>query len=622
MKQKRYLWAMLAVLGLGITGCQPEPLAEDKVIVPENEGWASTMSLNEFKVTYDVKDSLFSVNNIESNVVIRGRVISTDVAGNIYKYFVMQDASGDALKVSVDAGSLSGRIPMGQEIAIQCNGLALGRYADMVQLGVESFNDEKMRVEPGRIPYPYFAERMQLIGNPDVNKIVVDTMTIPELLASDSTVYSKLICIKDVHFTGLGDEGESLREQEKIFAPSTFNGTYNVGYPQSRQIADANGNVAYISTSEYARFAETALPAEDVWGDVVAIVGWYDDKADDDSNGEFQLTIRSLDDLHGFFDGTGGDTPTPNPDTPAEDAEGDGSKENPYNVVAAVQNQGATDVWVKAYIVGQINGDWDVNMQYDAPFTGDTNEDGSIKTYGTNLLISDNAAANTTAEVMPVQLPTGAVRLALNLVENPEMDGKEVLMYGDLISYFSQPGLKNVSCAIVDGVVYGIEPVDVENAILDITFTSGLGDFVTYDVLGEQSWSSDATYGAKMSGYANSRSNANEDWLISPALDLSGKSNVKILFEHAINKGDLANLTTNHTLWVSDNYNEENPNDATWTQVAITTYPDGASWTYVSSDEIVLPAEYMKSNVRFAFKYLCSDNESATWEVRNLKVYQ
>ncbi|MBQ8564537.1 MAG: hypothetical protein IJ442_01710, partial [Bacteroidaceae bacterium] len=418
MKQKRNLWTMLAVLGLGImTGCQPEPLNEDKVIVSESEAWQPTMSINEFKVSYDIKDSLFTVNNIESDVVIRGRVISTDVAGNIYKYFVMQDTNGDALKVSVDAGSLSGTIPMGQEIAIKCNGLALGRYADMVQLGVESFNDEKMRVEPGRVPYPYFSERMQLIGTPDVSKIVVDTITIKELLASDSTIHSKLVCIKNVHFTGLGDEGESLRDAEKIFAPSTFNGTYNVGYPQARQIADASGNVAYISTSEYARFADMAIPAEDVWGDVVAIVGWYDDKADDDSSGEFQLTIRTLDDLHGFFDGTGG-TPGGGDDEP-EDPEnpgtgnGEGSKENPYNVVSAAQNQNNEFAWVKAYIVGQVSDEWDKDMQYDAPFTGGTNDDGSIKTYGTNLLIADDVNANTTAQVMPVQLPSGAVRLAI-----------------------------------------------------------------------------------------------------------------------------------------------------------------------------------------------------------------
>ena len=180
--------------------------------------------------------------------------------------------------------------------------------------------------------------------------------------------------------------------------------------------------------------------------------------------------------------------------------------------------------------------------------------------------------------------------------------------------------MKNTTCAIVDGVVYGVEPVDAEGALLEISFTSGFGDFTTYSVLGDEAWVSDSKYGAKMAGFADGSSRNNEDWLISPALSLSGKSNVVLTFEHAINKGDLANLKTNHTLWISKNYTGGNPNDATWEQVEITTYPNGTSWDYVSSGDVVLPAAYMDNNVRFAFKYLSSDSESATWEIRNLVV--
>lgn len=622
MKQKRNLWTMLAVLGLGImTGCQPEPLNEDKVIVSESEAWQPTMSINEFKVSYDIKDSLFTVNNIESDVVIRGRVISTDVAGNIYKYFVMQDTNGDALKVSVDAGSLSGTIPMGQEIAIKCNGLALGRYADMVQLGVESFNDEKMRVEPGRVPYPYFSERMQLIGTPDVSKIVVDTITIKELLASDSTIHSKLVCIKNVHFTGLGDEGESLRDAEKIFAPSTFNGTYNVGYPQARQIADASGNVAYISTSEYARFADMAIPAEDVWGDVVAIVGWYDDKADDDSSGEFQLTIRTLDDLHGFFDGTGG-TPGGGDDEP-EDPEnpgtgnGEGSKENPYNVVSAAQNQNNEFAWVKAYIVGQVSDDWDKDMQYDAPFTGGTNDDGSIKTYGTNLLIADDVNANTTAQVMPVQLPSGAVRLAINLVEHPEMDSKEVLLYGKLTKYFSVAGVKEVSCAIIDGEVYGVDPTTIVTpeggVIFEETFASSQGTFTIKDVTLPAEltyvWTAAADYKCmKASAYKGGALQA-ESWLISPAIALNGKA-ATLSFEHA------SKFAKDNAQEMQLHYSVDG--GATWTELTIPTYSPG-EYQFVPSGSVELPAA---DNVQIAFVYKSSSSNACTWEVKNVKVYQ
>ncbi|MBR3950500.1 MAG: hypothetical protein IKJ79_01120 [Bacteroidaceae bacterium] len=307
MIQKKYIWVAATVLAMGLSGCaEYEAVPADKGILTEAEADAltPTVSIAEFKSTFDLEDLLFTINYVdtESDIYVRGRVITTDESGNIYKYLIIQDTeTGDALKVSVDAGSLSGAIPMGQEIVINCKGLVMGRYASMVQLGVETYNTSKSRIEPGRIPYTEFMSRVQYVGYPDVSKIKCEEITISELNSriDDESMYGRLVRINDVHFTGLGDEGEKLKPADKIFAPSTYNGTYNVGYPQAREIADANNNKAYISTSEYARFADYPLPETSKWGDVVAIVGYYKDKAD--RAGELQLTIRTLNDLDGFF---------------------------------------------------------------------------------------------------------------------------------------------------------------------------------------------------------------------------------------------------------------------------------------------------------------------------------
>ena len=611
---------MVAMLGLGFTACntfEPVPKGENVLTSAEADALSPMMSIADFKTTFDKKDTLFSLNTIdtESPLYIRGRVVTTDESGNIYKYLVMQDTeTGDALKVSIDAGSLSGAIPMGQEIVINCKGLTLGRYAGQVQLGVESFNDEKLRVEPGRIPYPYFNERLQFVGNPNEEKIYIEEMTISEMNSrkDDPTLYGRLICIKDVHFTGLGDEGEKLSEAEKIFAPSTFNGTYNVGYPQARQIADAAGNVAYVSTSEYARFAEQPIPSSDQWGDVVAIVGYYRDKAD--AEGELQLTIRTLTDLKGFKVNNTPDTP----DTPSQ-GEGDGSKENPYNVDAAKNVQDGSKAWIKAYIVGQVTNDWDVasDMQYDAPFTGGSNTDGSQRTYGTNLLIAADAAANTTAQVMPVQLPSGAVRMALNLVENPDMDSKEVLLYGTLTKYFGVPGVKEVTCAIVDGTVYGVDPTTVVepqgSVIFEETFASSMGQFTADNKVMDDAmtyvWSYDERYKcAKASGYVSGTRYETESWLVSPTIALNGKP-ATLSFEHAANY--IGTATEEMRLFYTTD------GGASWTELAIPTY--ATSWTFVPSGVIELPAA---QNVQIAFVYNSTTSNACTWEVKNVKVYQ
>lgn len=469
MKKIQYTWAVVATLGLGLAGCAKfEPIPSDELIVGEDAAWQQTMSIADFKETFDRIDSVFSVVPIdtESEVIIRGRIISTDEAGNIYKYLVIQDTrTGEALKVSVDAGSLYGTLPLGQEIAIKCKGLVLGRYADMVQLGVKTFNTNYSRIEPGRIPYPDFNARVQRIGVPDTSAIIVEEITIPELLACDSTMYGRLVRIRDVHFTGLGDDGERLSDENKIFAPTTFNGTYNVGYPQARQIADADGNVAYISSSEYARFADTPIPDEDLWGDVVAIVGYYQNSPT--TEGEIQLTIRTLNDLEDFS--------------------------------------------------------------------------------------SENS-------------PLG-------------------------------------------------------ETVLEETFLNGsLGNFTAFSVEGSQTWRANGSYGATVSGYQNGTNYANEDWLVSPAIDLSQAATANISFEHAINFADVAKLTENHTLWISDNYTDGDPNAASWTQITISAYPSGDSWDFIASGSCTVPAEYLKANVRFAFKYTCDDNAAATWEVKNLLV--
>ena len=81
--------------------------------------------------------NLFTLNPIEGpqDIYIKGRIVSCDTASNIYKYFVLEDLNTrQSLKVAIDAGSLSGVFPLGQVVAVKCNGLMMGRYAEMPQL--------------------------------------------------------------------------------------------------------------------------------------------------------------------------------------------------------------------------------------------------------------------------------------------------------------------------------------------------------------------------------------------------------------------------------------------------------------------------------------------------------
>ncbi len=71
---------------------------------------------------------------ITSDLVIRGQVISSDRSGNIYRSLYIQDETG-GLEVKIGKSSLYNDYKLGQWITIKCNGLTLGSYNGMLQLG-------------------------------------------------------------------------------------------------------------------------------------------------------------------------------------------------------------------------------------------------------------------------------------------------------------------------------------------------------------------------------------------------------------------------------------------------------------------------------------------------------
>ena len=128
---------------------------------------------------------------------------------------------------------------------------------------------------------------------------------------------------------------------------------------------------------------------------------------------------------------------------------GDGTKENPFTVedVLLLNNNFAGPYYVKAFIVGQVNGaSLESGAEFDAPFTPSSNSTtGEQYTYGTNLIVASSVDITDVAKCVPVQLPAGDLRTNFNLPENPEMDGQEVLICGGLVKYFSVPGIKSTS---------------------------------------------------------------------------------------------------------------------------------------------------------------------------------
>ena len=126
-----------------------------------------------------------------------------------------------------------------------------------------------------------------------------------------------------------------------------------------------------------------------------------------------------------------------------------------------------------------------------------------------------------------------------------------------------------------------------------------------------------------MSGYANNTSYANEDWFISPAIDLSGSTNPILTFDHARGPAGSINVGVTegyYTVWVTNDYNTgDDPTQVTWVELTGINHGTTA-WAFVNSGNLVIPAEFKTATCRIAFRYLSIDGASATWEVKNVVV--
>ncbi|ALO15848.1 hypothetical protein L21SP5_02215 [Salinivirga cyanobacteriivorans] len=156
------------------------------------------------------------------------------------------------------------------------------------------------------------------------------------------------------------------------------------------------------------------------------------------------------------------------------------------------------------------------------------------------------------------------------------------------------------------------------NDFADGTF----GDLTTYSVVGDQVWEV-AAYGnpepgAKVTGY-DGGNYTNEDWMITPAIDMSAVTAAKMVFDEAINYANIIN--DEQEVMVSTDYSGSgDPSAATWIEVPVSGRSAGDNWDFVTVNEIDLTAYAGEASVHVAFKYTSTDSEGATWEIDNILI--
>lgn len=411
MKLTKYLLPVaLATVMTACDTCDLSPVIPP--IVPPEATAEATMTILEFKQQYWTSDvnsaQKIGLNADGDSIILKGRVVSSDAAGNIYKAFVIRDETA-ALSFSVNQTDLYKAYQYGQEVAVNVTGLYAGKYRSLFQVGGNG-NTETTFADKEQ-----FKAAAQSGGWADptaVEPFTVDIETLKSVKTSAEGLQewqSQLVTIEGLTFENAGMQ----------FAP-----TQN----ENRYLRDSQGNRINLRCSSYSDFAEEVIPGGT--GSVTGILSYY---GASEANADWQMLLIDLDGLKGF------DAVTPGEDPGA--GSGDGSESKPYSVSQAIAKSGSGNAWVSGYIVGTMNSNNNYTLEVTAPFT-----------VASNVYIADKADEDATSKMLPVQLVSGSeIRKAVNLVDNPGNLGKTLAIQGSLETYFSQPGLKSPTAYKLDG---------------------------------------------------------------------------------------------------------------------------------------------------------------------------
>ena len=325
------------------------------------------------------------------------------------------------------------------------------------------------------------------------------------------------------------------------------------------------------------------------------------------------------------------------PVTLPEGGIGTGEWNNPMTTYQAglgsINEKLGTTVWVKGYIVGFV----DTNV-------GNVLKDETAAfsvpaTVKTNILIAATPDERDWTKCVPVQLPSGDVRNALNLGDHPDNQGKEVCLYGQTGSkYCSAYGVRSVSDFNWGAV--GIEPDPNfvlpigSKAIRDLNFMSGMQGFTfdqgvaTYTIKtdekeelvtdeGFETWTLNSKYGFYGSGRdADTKINHNTDAMaISPVYDLAGWGDIRMNIHSAANYFNNAETFNNmcQVLVREDGASE-------WEILVLPIPLAGNSWTFSDSGYINLD-KYAGKKIQIAFRYTSTESLSGTWEIDKMQIY-
>ena len=563
---------LLAMVGLMFTACKkdyPEPSIQDLPI----------------GTVYTIDEIL----SMESGTVfdtasVYGIVTADEVSGNLYKAAFMQDrATGAAIELYLNATS---GLRIGDSIRVYLKGATYAMYNNLPQLS--GFG-------------------------PDGHIVI---------LANNKPIEPAVTTIANIN-AGLHLAGLVRLENVKFTEQNTFADATSYG---NRTLADPTdySQTVIVRTSNYANFANDSLPQGT--GNLVAIASVY--------NSTWQLLIRSARELE--FEGyvPGGDADLPY----YQDFTSSFGTYTTYDVLGAQSweiDYSTAKMTGYANSTNYANEDWliskqvsfegvsqvSMTMTYIARYFSNVNNDITVQV-STDYTSGDPTLATWTQ--VPATWAEGSnwTDFVATTIDLSQFAGQKVTVAVKYLSDDTKAGTIEVQSILIQEGSGPTPPPgpnpggEVQNMPYTQSFASEFGTYMTYDVLGTQSWEIDYST-AKMTGYVGGSYYANEDWLISSPVAITGVSDAKMTMSYI---GRYFNSINDEvTVWASTGYTWGNdPTTANWTQVAAS-LTEGSNWNTFLTAEIPL-TQFVGQTVTFAVKYTSTDSKAGTMEIQSITI--
>ena len=652
-----------------LTGC----VHDDKYDAPDLSGNCQDLKAT---ITLAAAKNLAQNTTITTDDVIEGYVSSTDQSGNIYKTIYIQDDPTNPTQgfvLSVDAVSTYSSYPQGAKVYIKLKGLAIGTYGGVKQLGYMdngTFGRIPEKMVPTSILKSCSAKATitpkvmtladmktandQYIGclikveNAEFDAKVLCSNFAPDGYTVDRQINQKIgttttsRIVRNSGFASFANQKLPSGNGNFIGILSKYNSTYQLyinnvtdlsgmkNYPRidgiaadpctldttatAKTVAEVKqlyttGNLNQITGNFYVKAKVTAndetgnlykyIYVEDATGGIRVNINklnlYQDARFKVGKNVIINLKNLYIGKYNGEFQ-----LGQPNGLEIGQVAEADVYKffydsNEPVTTVTATEktiaNLTTDDVgkWIKIKGLQFIDSDLSKTYVSGSAATNRTLEDCSGNKI---ILTTSNFASFATAQVDEgkgdvyaiLSIFNGTYQLWIPKQVNADLDG-----------------------ARCDGTV----PSEI---IYWDAFDIGLRNWTTVNVTGDQVWTISTTSGnnyAKMTGYSSGNF-ANEDWLISPEINLNGYKSAYVNLDSDYNfTGDRLEtyITTNYTGDVKT---------TTWTALNIP-LDQASGWGFYNSGNVSLN-NYIGQKVRIAFKYKSTTSSASTWEIDNFKV--